>query len=141
MWSVKYFQVSIYTMSFLLINEDITVATATGRYLILPVKYAIYYSQITTKQIFRQKNVFQRNQFMNNEQAFYTLFVICHSFRQNCFTDSLSLLSKNRLTGKKRRKIDSPKRQITGYTLFVFHLLFAALSVFRYYSRIVYSGL
>ncbi len=38
---------------------------------------AIHYSRITMKQIFRWKNVFQRNQSMNNEQpsTHYLLFV------------------------------------------------------------------
>ncbi len=54
--------------------------------------------------------------------------------------------SKNRLTGETatkrlRQKINSLKQRITVYTLFMFHLLFVVLSVFRRYSRIVYNGL
>ncbi len=41
------------------------------------LRVAIHYSRITTKQIFRQKNVFQGNQSMNNEQpsTHYSLFL------------------------------------------------------------------
>ncbi len=88
---------------------------------------------------------------MNNEQpsTHYSLFVFVQMKIVSLQADdeySLSVSSKNHLTGETvtkclRRKIDSPKRQITVYTLFVFCLLFVISLVFRRYLRIVYNGL
>ncbi len=90
---------------------------------------------------FRETNPWSTNSFLHTIH----LFVIRSD--ENCFDEySFSVSLKSRLTGETakkhlRWKIDSPKRQITFYTLFVFRLLFVVSSVFHRYSRIVYSGL
>ncbi len=103
------------------------------------------------KQIFRQKNAFQGNQWTNNEQPSTHYSFIRHSLQTKTVSLQVDeyffwVLSRNRLTGEAatkclRRKIDSPKWRITVYTLFAFRLLFVVSLVFRRYSQIVYSGL
>ncbi len=93
----------------------------------------------------------RRNQSTNNEQHSTHYSFIRHSFQTKIILLQVGeyffwVSSKNCLTGETvmkhlRRKIDSPKQRITVWTLFSFHLLFVVSSVFRRYSRIVYSGL
>ncbi len=90
---------------------------------------------------------------MNNEQPSTHYLFIRHSCSDKnclmCRRQSIFLrgeyffwvLSKNCITGETatnclRRKIDSLKRRITVYTLFVFRLLFVVSSVFHRYLQI-----
>ncbi len=111
-----------------------------------------FYSSLYTicETNFWEKKVF-RNQSTNSEQPSTYYLFIRHSFQMKIVSLQVDeyffpVSSKTRLTietamKRLQRKIDSPKRQITVYTLFVFRLLFVVLFMFRRYLRIVYSGL
>ncbi len=98
-------------------------------------------TNILTKKCVSEKPIHEQR------TAFYTLFVIRHSFRGKLFrckpTTNIPFQFHQKTASpvKQRRKKDSPKRWIMVYTLFVFRLLFIISLVFRRYSQIVYSGL
>ncbi len=89
--------------------------------------------RLLAKQIFLQKNTFRRNQSMNNKQhSMHYSFIrfrrklFCCKSTHICFEFRQKIAS----LAKQRRKIDSPKRRITIYTLLVFCLFFVVSPLF-----------
>ncbi len=98
--------------------------------------------------LFKKKNLYKTDFFLKIHTSGNTALFVCLSFVQTKIVSTnipfeFCQKTASGETGTKlmRQKIDSLKRRITVYTLFVFRLLFVGSSMFRRYLRIVYSRL